>query len=127
MIACLLSIFSPTEYEAPVYSFPTCTKPLSTFFLLVHFCFPYLPRVHGFCSPCPFSCVPSTLTSCTSFSPVDLAPYRLHLLNAHSCLLTIVIRIAYFQDLDRFPDHAHCESRLDRYMIALLPSSLFFS
>ena len=48
-------------------------------------------------------------------SPDDLAPYRLHSLFSHSCLLTGLLRIAYFH-------RTYCESRLCRYMIALLPS-----
>ena len=43
-----------------------------------------------------------------------------HLLFAHSCLLTGLLYIAYF-------DRKHCEGRLYSYMIALLPSFSFFS
>lgn len=31
------------------------------------------------------------------------------------------VRIAYFQELDSFLDRTHCEGRLGRYVIALLP------
>lgn len=42
-------------------------------------------------------------------------------------LLTNLLHIAHFQELDRFLDRTHCEGRLGGYMIVLLPSSSSFS
>ena len=54
---------TPTRYRPPVHPLPTeyCTNLLSSFFLLVHLCLPYLLCVQRFRAPYPLSCVPSCL------------------------------------------------------------------